>query len=182
MMGTSGIEWDPMKREGENINETITGGALQKNDSHYIELLAACSALSFHNEDENVLSQNKNLIKTDYEYRALNDDGKLDFQDFVGQNRAEEFARKFGLLIAFALFCNGSDDFVESVRSGGHKEIQEFKGIDVKQVMSLKEYFRLFFAKRDGDRLLEGWVRQIHRSAGGGDKFLFNANLFSSQT
>ena len=182
MMGTSGIEWDPMKREGENINETITGGALQKNDSHYIELLAACSALSFHNEDENVLLQNKNLIKTDYEYRALNDDGKLDFQDFVGQNRAEEFARKFGLLIAFALFCNGSDDFVESVRSGGHKEIQEFKGIDVKQVMSLKEFFRLFFAKRDGDRLLEGWVRQIHRSAGGGDKFLFNANLFSSQT
>ena len=182
MMGTSGIEWDPMKREGENVNETITGGALQKNDSHYIELLAACSALSFHNEEEKVLSQNKSLIKTDYEYRAVNEDGKFDFQDFAGQNRAEEFAKKFGLLIAFSLFCNGSDDFVESIRSGGHKEIQEFKGIDVNQVMSLKNYFRLFFAKRDGDNLLEGWVRQIHRSAGGGDKFLFNANMFSSLT
>ena len=143
MMGTSGIEWDPMKREGENVNETITGGALQKNDSHYIELLAACSALSFHNEEENVLSQNKSLIKTDYEYRAVNEDGKFDFQDFAGQNRAEEFAKKFGLLIAFSLFCNGSDDFVESIRSGGHKEIQEFKGIDVNQVMSLKNYFSL---------------------------------------
>ena len=100
MMGTSGIEWDPMKREGENVNETITGGALQKNDSHYIELLAACSALSFHNEEEKVLSQNKSLIKTDYEYRAVNEDGKFDFQDFAGQNRAEEFAKKFGLLVS----------------------------------------------------------------------------------
>ena len=30
--------------------------------------------------------------------------------------------------------------------------------------------------------LKEGWLRQLHRSAGGGDKFLFNANLFSPAT
>jgi hypothetical protein len=65
---------------------------------------------------------NKQNVKTDYEYRAINNNGKLDFQDFVGQQRAEEFAKKFGLLIAFSLFCNGTDDFVESVRSGGVKE------------------------------------------------------------
>ena len=61
---------------------------------------------------------------------------KFDFQDFVGQQRAEEFAKKFGLLIAFSLFCNGTDDFVESVRSGGVKEIQEFLDINVNQVLA----------------------------------------------
>jgi len=36
----------------------------------------------------------------------------FEFEDFVGQQRAEVFARKFGTLLAFALFCNGEDDFV----------------------------------------------------------------------
>lgn len=181
MMGTSGMGWDPMQRESEHIKETITGGEQQKNDSHYIELLAACAALDFYNADENVLTENKSLHKTDYQYRAINANGKFDFQDFVGQQRANEFARKFGLLIAFSFFCNGEDNFVESVRAGGQKEIQEFLSIDVSQVLSLKEYFRLFFVRKDkdGDKLQEGWLRQIHRSAGGGDNFLFNANLFS---
>lgn len=179
MMGTSNMSWDPMQRESEHIKETITGGEQQKNDSHYIELLAACAALDFYNADENVLSENKSLHKTDYQYRAIGDSGKLDFQDFVGQQRASGFAKKFGMLIAFSFFCDGDDDFVESVRSGGQKEIQEFLTIDVQQVQSLKEYFRLFFVRRVGDKLQEGWLRQIHRSAGGGDNFLFNANLFS---
>lgn len=179
MMGTSNMNWDPMQRESEHIKETITGGEQQKNDSHYIELLAACAALDFYNTDENVLSENKSLHKTDYQYRAVGDNGKLDFQDFVGQQRANEFAKKFGMLIAFSFFCNGNDDFVESVRSGVQKEIQEFLTIDVQQVQSLKEYFRLFFLRKLDDKLQEGWLRQIHRSAGGGDNFLFNANLFS---
>lgn len=42
-----------------------------ENDSHYIELLAASSALSFYNEDESVLAVNKQNVKTDYEYCAI---------------------------------------------------------------------------------------------------------------
>lgn len=180
MMGTDSLNWDPMVKEMGKISETITGGEKQKNDSHYIELLAASAALSFYNEDESVLSFNKQNVRTDYEYRAINNNGKFDFQDFVGQQRAEEFAKKFGLLIVFSLFCNGSDDFVESVRSGGVKEIREFMDINVNQVQALKEYFNLFFVRKNADgKLAEGWLRQIHRSAGGGDNFLFNANLFS---
>lgn len=183
MMGTSGLEWDPMQRESDKITETITGGEQQKNDSHYIELLAACAALDFYNTDDSTLQQNKEHHKTDYQYRSINDNGKFDFQDFVGAERAKEFAQKFGMLIAFALFCNGSDDFVESVRTGGHKEIQEFTGIDVNQVVNLKKYFNLFFVRKNGDGTLkEGWLRQIHRSTGGGDNYLFNANLFSPDT
>lgn len=183
MMGTSGLDWDPMQKEGDTIKETITGGEQQKNDSHYIELLAACAALDFYNENENTLSQNKSLHKTDYQYRAINDNGKFEFQDFVGPNRATEFAQKFGTLIAFALFCNGTDDFVEQVRSGGHKEITDFVGVDIEQVKNLRNYFSLFFVQILNNGLLkEGWLRQLHRSAGGGDKFLFNANLFSPTT
>lgn len=180
MMGTDSLSWDPMAKEKDKISETITGGEKQKNDSHYIELLAASSALSFYNEVDSVLAVNKQNVKTDYEYCAINDNGKFDFQDFVGQQRAEEFAKKFGLLIAFSLFCNGTDDFVESVRSGGVKEIQEFLDINVNQVLALKEYFNLFFVRvNDNGTLSEGWLKQIHRSASGGDNFLFNASLFS---
>lgn len=180
MMGTSGLEWDPMQRESDKNTETITGGEQQKNDSHYIELLAACAALDFFNADENALAQNKSLRQPDYQYRSINDDGKFDFQDFVGSDRAKEFAQKFGMLIVFALFTNGSDNFVESTRTGGQKEIQQFLNVDVNQVVNLKSYFDLFFVKANQDgSLKEGWLKQIHRSAGGGDKFLFNANLFS---
>ena len=171
-----------MQRKEDTITQTITGGEQQKNDSHYIELLAACAALDFYNTDENQLQQNKDLHKTDYEYRAVSESGKLDFEDFVGKERAKEFAQKFGMLIAFSLFCNGKDDFVESVRSGGQKEIQEFVEMDITQAKSLREYFNLFFVKKVGDNLQEGWLRQIHRSAGGQDAFLFNANLFSPMT
>ena len=183
MMGTSGLEWDPMQRDSDKITGTITGGEQQKNDSHYIELLAACAALDFYNADESTLSQNKSLKKTDYQYRSISDEGKFEFQDFVGSSRAKEFAQKFGMLIAFSLFTNGTDNFVESVRTGGQKEIQEFLDIEVDQVENLKNYFNLFFVKHNqNDSLEEGWLKQIHRSAGGGDKFLFNASLFSPDT
>lgn len=182
MLGTDNLSWNPMQRKEDTITQTITGGEQQKNDSHYIELLAACAALDFYNTEESQLQENKNLHKTDYQYRAVSESGKLDFEDFVGKDRAKEFAQKFGMLIAFSLFCNGKDDFVESVRSGGQKEIQEFVEMDITQAKSLREYFNLFFVKQVGDNLQEGWLRQIHRSAGGQDAFLFNANLFSPMT
>ena len=36
--------------------------------------------------------------------------------------------------------------------------------------------------KKDDGNLKEGWLRQIHRSAGGGDNLLLNASLFSPTT
>ena len=62
--------------------------------------------------------------------------------------------------------------------SAGKEQITVFN-----QVVNLKNYFNLFFAKANQDgSLKEGWLKQIHRSAGGGDKFLFNASLFSPDT
>ena len=171
-----------MAKRGEEVSKTITGGAEQKNDSHYIELLAACAALDFYNTKPEQLEENKKHAATDYLYRAVGESGRFEFEDFVGQQRAEVFARKFGTLLAFALFCNGEDDFVESVRCGAQKEITEFTGMEVSQVEYLKKYFALLFFERSEGQLAEGWVRQLHRSAGGGDKFLFNASLFGFNT
>lgn len=179
MMGTDGLNWNPMPP----TNNTITGGAQQENDSHYIELLAASAALDFFNTDENKLQQDKDNYQTEYLYRAVEGNDKFDFQDFVGKERQTEFAKKLGCLVAFALFNNGVDDFVEKARSGEDKEVVGFEEIDPSQVEYLKKYFRLFFARMiEGGTLEEGWLRQIHRSAGGGDKFLLNPKLFAPQS
>jgi hypothetical protein len=183
MMGTNGLNWNPMQDEAKSSGKTLTGGAGQKNDSHYIELLAACAALDFYNSDNDALQQNKDNFKTDYLYRAVENGDSFDFQDFVGKDRQVEFARKLGCLVAFALFNNGDDDFVEMARCGRDKEVVGFEEIDPSQVKYLKEYFRLFFTRMEaGGALEEGWLRQLHRSAGGGDKFLLNPKLFAPQT
>lgn len=185
MMGTDGQNWDPMVREKDKITKTITGGGDQKNDSHYIELLAACAALDFYHCDIAHLKENKNAGETDYVYRAIDGSGKLDFKDFVGNtnNYDKDFAKKFGMLIAFFFLCNDPEiDFVESVRCNKQKEIVGFDGMDVNQVEYLKKYFRLFNVRNVNGELAEGWLRQLHRSAGGGDNFLFNPKLFSFHT
>lgn len=183
MMGTNGLNWTPMQQEAKATGKTLTGGADQKNDSHYIELLAACAALDFFNFSSSKLQENKENFKTEYVYRAIGDNDKFDFQDFVGKDRQTEFAKKLGCLVAFALFNNAGDDFVEMARSGSDKEIVGFEEIDPSQVKYLREYFELFFVRViQNDYLQEGWLRQLHRSAGGGDKFLLNPKLFSPQS
>lgn len=183
MMGTNGLNWKPIQSKSKVPGKILTGGASQKNDSHYIELLAACAALDFFNTDNDKLQENKTHFKTDYLYRVVEDNDKFDFQDFVGKDRQIEFAKKLGCLVAFALFNNGNDDFVEQARCGKDKEITGFEEIAQSQVKALKDYFRLFFTRMiEGGALEEGWLRQLHRSAGGGDKFLLNPKLFFPQT
>lgn len=179
MLGTEGTSWNPMQKNNDANAATITGGQSQENDSHYIELMAACAVLDFYNESESELKMNKDNMTTDYLYRSINENGKFDFSDFVGINRAQEFAKKFGLLIAFALFNNGSDNILEGLRSGLLK-IEGFNNLDITQIEYVTKYFNLFYAsKDDSGNLKEGWLKQIHRSAGMGDNLLFNASLFA---
>lgn len=177
MLGTDNLNWKPMPDNGNAV--TITGGKQQENDSHFLELMAACAAMDFVNEDESVLQGNKANVATDYVCRVY--DEKFNFEDFAGSDRAKEFAQKFGMLLVFSLFCNGESDFIEGVRVGNHKEIQEFCDMDIEQVKSLKEYFNLFFCKVEKDgKLSDGWLKQLHRSAGGSDHFLFDAGMFTA--
>lgn len=183
MMGTPGLDWDPMQKTGDKVNKTITGGEAQKNDSHYIELLAACAALDFYNTDESVLKNNKENISADYLYRSINDSGKLEFQDFVGQDRAAEFAKKFGMLTIASILCNDPDyDFISGLQSKD-QHIEGYEDVNVEQIRNLKDYFALYHFKVNEDNTLsEGWLRQIYRSAGQGDRFVFAPEIFTAGT
>ena len=183
MMGTPGLDWDPMQKTGDKVNKTITGGEAQKNDSHYIELLAACAALDFYNTDESVLKNNKENISADYLYRSINDSGKLEFQDFVGLDRAAEFAKKFGMLTIASILCNDPDyDFISGLQSKD-QHIDGYEDVNVEQIRNLKDYFALYHFKVNEDNTLsEGWLRQIYRSAGQGDRFVFAPEIFTAGT
>lgn len=179
MMGTQSLNWKPMSKLSSQ--DTITGGDKQKNDSHYIELLAVSAALAFVNLEDHILAKEKNDRQPRYLYRAIEDTEQLEFQDFVGLDRAEEFARKAGMLLVFSILCNVEDyDFVASVQAGKQKEFATYTNISPQQIEELKKYFRLLHAYVDEQGgLQEGWLRQLHRSAGGGDKFLFGATIFT---
>lgn len=178
MIGTPGLDWNPMV--GKESRKTITGGNNQENDSHYIELLAASAALDFARAREEELRALKEDGNPKYLYRSIEEDGVLEFQDFVEQSIAEEFARKMGMLFVMSILTNGKSDFVASVQGGLQKEFIEYSNINPEQVNCLKRYFALLHLYPDENgNLKEGWLRQLHRSAGAGDKFLFRAQMFS---
>lgn len=182
MLGTDGQQWNPMAGT-DTAGGVITGGGGQTNDSHYIELLAASAAIDFFRTPDDVLAKQKDTGCPAYVYRATQPSGRLEFQDFAGnQNKADEkMALRLGMLVAFSFLVLCPDiDFVESVRSAKQKEITGFDDMDIAQVNSLKDYFRLMHVATDGaGNLKDGWLRQLHRSAGGGDKFLLAPELFS---
>jgi hypothetical protein len=185
MMGTENLDWKP----GKVKDKTITGGESQENDSHYIELLAAFAAWHFFNSleigtDESGLEgldDLKRAKKAEYLYRAFNENGKIDFIDFVGSAKKEEFAKKIGLFTAMSyLVLLDKYDFFVQAQSGELKrvKIEGYEDIDPEEVKNLKKYMQLFhFYFTDGE-LKDGWLRQLHRSAGGGDKFLLNPAIF----
>jgi hypothetical protein len=183
MLGTEGLNWKPGKVKAEN--QTLTGGMEQENDSHYIELLAAFAAYDFFNLDELELQRYKDGNLLDYLYRTIEDDGKITFTDFVGAEGKDELAKKFGLLVAMSFLVNipAYDFMVQAVKGGlDNKQIKlNYKTIDLEEINNLKRYMELFhFKLNKGGEIKDGWLRQIHRSAGGGDKFLFNPELFKT--
>jgi hypothetical protein len=185
MMGTEGMEWQPSRVK----DKTITGGENQENDSHYIELLAAFAAYHFFNSpeegtDETKLTGLKDLKqekKIEYLYRTFNENGKIDFTDFVGSEKKEELAKKVGLFTAMSyLVLLEKYDFFVQAQTGDLKKvkIEGYEDIDLEEVKNLKKYMSLFHFSIENGEIKDGWLRQVHRSAGGGDKFLLNPAVF----
>ena len=192
MIGTESMEWKPSK----NPDKTETGDSGQENYSHYIELLAAFAAYDFFNTSESNLEEIKLRNRTavdnyrtedsepDYLYRTFNEDGKIEFIDFVGTEKRDEFAKKLGLFTVMSYFTLLENyDFFVQAQSGGLRrfKIVGYEDIDPEEVKFLKEYMSLFHFKFDEDnqKILDGWLRQLHKSAGRGDKFMLNSDLFS---
>ena len=179
MMGTPTNDFET-EQKGK---ETITGGQAQKNDSHYIELLAAFAGYDFFNtpleELKEIETHNKEVK---YYYRALNESGKVDFKDFVPPAKVSEFAKRIGMLTAFTLFAYPEfTDFVAAAQSGSlaKNSISGYEDIDPAETEAIKRYCELFhFSVTEQTKITNGWLRQLHGSAGGSDKFLFHADLF----
>jgi hypothetical protein len=181
MMGTETLEWQPSKDK----NNTITGGENQENDSHYIELLAAFAAYDFFNLQNEELERLKNEKKLEYLYRTFEEKGKIDFIDFVGSEKKEELAKKFGLFTAMSyLTLLDNYDIFSKAQNGDLKKvkIEGYEDIDPEEVKNLKLFMGLYhFDTKDGV-LKDGWLRQLYKSVGGGDKFLFNPALFGCES
>lgn len=185
MMGTEGMEWQPSKVK----DKTITGGQSQENDSHYIELLSAFAAYHFFSspEEGSDTAQLAGLhdLKADgnveYLYRTFNENGKIDFIDFVGSEKKEELAKKLGLFTALSyLTLLEKYDFFVQAQTGDLKKvkIEGYEDIDPEEVKNLKRYMTLFHFGINKNEVIDGWLRQVYRSAGGGDKFLLNPEAF----
>jgi hypothetical protein len=185
MMGTESMEWKPSKVK----DKTITGGESQENDSHYIEMLAAFAAYHFFNSSEEGtdeaglvgLDDLKKEKRVEYLYRTFNENGKIDFTDFVGSDKKEELAKKIGLFTAMSYLVLLDDyDFFVQAQSGELKrvKIDGYEDIDLEEVRNLKKYMSLYHFTIEKGNIKDGWLRQVHRSAGGGDKFLLNPAIF----
>jgi hypothetical protein len=178
MMGTETMEWQPGRNNG---NHAVTGGQAQENDSHYIELLAAFAAYDFFNSPEEELESLKSARSAQYLYRTFDENGKINFSDFVNIENKDELARKMGLFAAMSyLALLKNQDFFSKAQTGGliPAGIHGYEDIDPDEAKNLKRYMELFHFRFENGILNDGWMRQMHRSAGGGDKFLLNPAIF----
>jgi len=179
MLGTPTNDWETK----QTTNDTITGGASQRNDSHYVELMCAFAAYDFFNtpaEQLDVIRKEKKEVQ--YFYRSIAENSRLEFKDFVHPDKVMEFAKKFGMLISMS-FLTYPDftDFFAAAQAGTltKNNISGYEDIDPAEVAALKKYMGLFHLTYDGEGVVkDGWLRQLHRSAMGQDKFLFHAELY----
>lgn len=181
MMGTEGLE---KVRSGGAVVEgkTITGGKDQANDSHYIELLSAFAAWDFFNSKENDLSDLKDKKKLEYLYRTFDDGGKIKFEDFVGIEKKEIFAKKLGMFTALSyLTLLDKYDFFGQAQQGdlSRVKIEGYNDILKDETDALKNFMSLFHFTVKDETIQDGWLRQLNKSVGGGDKFLLNPAIFS---
>ena len=185
MMGTEGVNWKPSKVK----DQVVTGGAGQENDCHYLELLSAFAAWHFFNSQETgVVDKLQGLEKLkedkqlEYVYRTFDDNGKVVFVDFAGDQEAM-FAKRIGMFTAMTMLEN-KYRFFEQAQTGELKvnKIEGYEDIDKAEIDSLREYMNMFHFSIDNDVVKDGWLRQLHNSAGGGDKFLLNAELLGCST
>lgn len=186
MMGTEGNDWQPSKVK----DKTITGGENQENDCHYIEMLAAFAAYHFFNSPEEGtdnaqlvgLKDLKNENRVEFLYRTFDDNGKLDFTDFVGSEEKVKLAKKLGLFTAMSyLVLLDNYAFFDQAQAGELKRvnIDGYEDIDPEEIKNLKKYMSLFHFSLENGSIKDGWIRQLHRSTGGGDKFLLHPEVFS---
>ncbi|MCX2450000.1 hypothetical protein OQX61_01840 [Pedobacter sp. PLR] len=181
------IGWpvESKKIDGNNTsNQTITGGAEQKNPCHVTELLCACAAYDFFSRSDGFDSS-----KADYLYKAVefkDNSFNFSFDDFVGNaNKAGEiFVNRLGAFFSLAhisLTKNGGA-FDDSGIKGfitrcENQKLNQYSTITDAECKDINEYFKLFAYNFKGTQLIPGWLYQVRNSVAPG-KFLFDSKAF----
>ena len=174
--------------------QTITGGAEQKNACHVVELMCACAAYDFFGQDDNNL-KNKTA---QYLYRSVEEDdsGNLTFKgtDFVDATKANEFLQKMGsfLVLAHLVLSKHAGAIPQVGMSKANigtrgliSWLDEFKITDYndmrqEQTEEIDNFMKEFAYSIDAGALVRGWIYQVYNSvrAVGASKFLFATNIF----
>ncbi|CAA9248055.1 MAG: hypothetical protein AVDCRST_MAG56-1810 [uncultured Cytophagales bacterium] len=181
MLGTATNDFKTEQAEPD----TITGGARQRNDSHYIELFAAFAAYDFFKTPDSDLQKikaDKNGVQ--YFFRTMDESGKLDFKDFLPEHEsAGGFMKRFSLLTAMSFLVNlDNTDFFASAQRGELKNISGYEDITKVELDAVYKYFGLYHFRLSNDQVREGWLRQLYRSTGGGDRLMFSPEMFGLTT
>jgi hypothetical protein len=177
ILGTDDNNFRPIEKQDKNI----TGGFSQRNDSHYIELVAASAAYDFFTAKDVKLDDNG---VTRYFFRSVDKDGVLDFKDFIDTSE-EEFRKKWTLFTALSFLVNlENTDVVTALKQGKWQNdkkqvISDYLNIENEEIRGLKHYFNLYHFDVNSPNHFDGWLRQLHRSAKGKENLLFNARMFS---
>lgn len=172
---TLGIEAEkPRLSVSKTETEPITGGANQRNDAHYLELIAAGAAYDFFKSNPDTL----NLSESEYLYREVDANQKIEFRDVIDN---DEFIKKSALLTALSFLVNlHTTDFFRAAQMNKlvKEEIQGYAAITTEQVTALKNYLDFFHFKIDNGQVSNGWLRSIHQSVGGNDNLFFSAKMY----
>jgi Tubulin like len=165
-----GIESKKEKVSVSKSEDTpITGGANQRNDAHYMELMAAGAAYDFFNSNNNNAYQTTNNDPI-YLYREVGDNSKLAFKDIINN---DEFIKRITVFSALSFIVNlDSTDFFSSMQKS------VYLNVTPEQVRALKSYFDYFHFKPVNDQVINGWLRSLHRSVGGNDNLFFTPKMY----
>jgi hypothetical protein len=181
LLGTKDLSWKTKQKE----SNVVTGGEKQRNDAHYVELMAAFAAHDFFNLPESELEEKKKQFKVDYLYRTKEEGGKFDFIDFSNKEFEDEFAKKMGLFVVFASLVGLTNfDLLEQAHNGGFDtKVVSFGYNDIERetINAMKEYLKLFGIGDGKGNELNGWLQQLYHSSGGGNLFLFSSELFGNK-
>ncbi|MCS6905092.1 MAG: tubulin-like doman-containing protein [Bacteroidia bacterium] len=182
LLGTPKADYTtPTKKDN-----VITGGRDQENDSHFIELLAACAAYDFFYSPEEQLAKIKNTEKkAHYYYRTIDTDISLQFRDFLDSpTDIAKFTKKFGCFTALS-FLTLNDKFFDVAKHGKNLPsigITTYNDLPQKAIDALKRYMELFHFKIENNTIKNGWLRQLQRSVATQGAFLFHPDIFTDVT
>lgn len=167
--------------------ETTTGGNLQRNACHIVELMCASAAYDFFTLGEEELGN----TEVSYCFRAPEfDNNSFNFggKDFVGE-KGDMLTNKLGAFLSFAHIVLslhkaatqgelGTESFIVRLRK---QNIMDYDTITKEQTRDIDAYLKMFAYdfNRQKDEIERGWIYQLSHSIGSG-KFIFKSDAFKA--